>query len=107
MQTPFDDADIATEEKEEDDDEDNDEGASAYSTCLFSPTTFSFRSFPSSSVHTPLAFLLYLSSIECDTCRRGPKSGERRRKWRRFHPSTRRIAIRVSRRSYSSRERTE
>ena len=29
MQTPFDDAGIATEEKKEDDDEDNDEGASA------------------------------------------------------------------------------
>ena len=47
VQTPFDDADIATEEKEEDDDEDNDEGASALLNLPFftDDVFFSFFSF--------------------------------------------------------------
>ena len=47
MQTPFDDAGIATEEKEDDDDEDNDEGASVLLNLPFftDDVFFSFFSF--------------------------------------------------------------
>ena len=47
VQTPFDDAGIATEEKEDDDDEDNDEGASALLNLPFftDDVFFSFFSF--------------------------------------------------------------